>query len=110
MSKMTGCFIKKLLQLPNILKTNEDRKDEKLETTQTILDDIKMSGHATRNLSIWKKTLLSGVNSKHKDLPKFAENTNSHLFGEESVHSLKRAKGKHYSLQAVKPKRNYLHA
>ena len=89
MSKMTGCSIKQLLQPPNILKTNEDHKDEKLETIQTILDDIKMSGHATQNLSIWKKILLSGVNSEHKDLPKFAEDTNSHLFGEESVHSLK---------------------
>ena len=51
MSKMTDCFIKQLLQLPNILKTNEDHKDKKLKTIQTILDNIKMSGHATQNLS-----------------------------------------------------------
>ena len=43
-SKMTGCFIKLLSQLPNILKTNGDHKDEKLEVIQTILDGIKMSG------------------------------------------------------------------
>ena len=43
---MTGCFINLLSQLPNILKTNENHKDE-------------------------------------KDLAKFAEDTNSHLFGEE---------------------------
>ena len=41
MSKMTGCFIKLLLQLPDILKTNGDHKDEKLEAIQTILDDIR---------------------------------------------------------------------
>ena len=35
MSKMTGCFIKLLSQLPNILKTNGDHKDEKLEGIQT---------------------------------------------------------------------------
>ena len=47
MSKMTGCFIKLLSQLPNILKTSRDHKDEKLEAIQIILDGIKMSGHAT---------------------------------------------------------------
>ena len=55
MSKMTGCFIKLLLQLPNILKTNGDHKDEKLEAIQTILDGIKMSGHATQNLVLIRK-------------------------------------------------------
>ena len=50
MSKMTGCFIKLLSQLTNILKTNGDHKDEKLEAIQTILDGIKMSGYATQNL------------------------------------------------------------
>ena len=105
MSKMTGCFIKLLSQLPNILKTNGDHKDEKLEAIQTILDGIKMSGHATQNLvSIRKKFLLSGVSSEHKDLAMFAEDTDSHLFGKELEDSLKKAKGRHYSLQALKPK------
>ena len=63
---MTGCFIKLLSQLPNILKTNGDHKDEKLEAIQTILDDIKMSGNATQNLaSIRPKFLLSGLNSEY---------------------------------------------
>ena len=48
MLKMTGCFIQLLSQLPNILKTNGDHKDEKLEAIQTFLDGIKMSGHATQ--------------------------------------------------------------
>ena len=39
MLKMTGCFIKFVSQLPNILKTNTDHKDEKLEAIQTFLDD-----------------------------------------------------------------------
>ena len=69
MSKMTGCFIKLLSQLPNILQTNGDHKDEKLEASQTILDGIKMFGHATQNLvSIRKKFLLSGFSYKYKDL------------------------------------------
>ena len=45
---MTGCLIKLLSQLPNILKTNGDRKDNKLQAIQTVLDAIKMSGHATQ--------------------------------------------------------------
>ena len=31
MSKMTGCFIKLLLQIPNILKTKGYHRDEELE-------------------------------------------------------------------------------
>ena len=49
-------FYKTTLQFPNILKTNGDHKDEKLEAIQTILDGIKMSGHATQNQSIRKKS------------------------------------------------------
>ena len=48
MLKMTDCFIKLLSQLPNILKTNGDHKDEKLEAIQTFLDGIKISRHATQ--------------------------------------------------------------
>ena len=108
---MTDCFIKLLLQVPNILKTNGDHKDEKLEAIQTILDGIKMSRHTTQNLvSIGKKFLLSGVSNEYKDLAKFAEDTDSHLFGDELEDSLKRAKGRHYSLQALKPKTNYPYA
>ena len=48
MLKMTDCFIKLLSQLPNILKTNADYKDEKLEAIQTFLDGIKLSRHAAQ--------------------------------------------------------------
>ena len=93
MSKMTDCFVKLLLQLPNILKTNGDHKDEKLEAIQTVLDGIKMPEHATQNLvSIREKFLLSGVSSEFKDLTKFAEDTDSHLFLEELEDSLKKPK------------------
>ena len=93
------------------MKTNRDNKDEKLEAIQTILDGIKMSGYATQNLvSTRKKFLLSSASSEYKDLAKFAEDTNSHHFGEELEDSLKKAKGRHYSLQAFKPKTNYPHA
>ena len=104
LSKMTGYFIKLLSQLPNIMKTNGDHKDEKLEA---ILDGIKMSGNATQNLvSIRKKILLSRVSSEYEDLAKFAEDTDSHLFWDELEDSLKKAKVRHYSLQALKPKTN----
>ena len=108
MSKMTGCFIKLLSQLPSILKINGDHNNEKLEIIQTILDGIKMSGHANQHLvSIKKKFLLSGVSSEYSYLARFALDTNSHLFAEELEDSFKRAKGKHYSFQALKPKTKY---
>ena len=74
-----------------------------------------MSGYATQNLvSIRKKFLLSGVSSEYKNLTKFAEDTNSHLFGEELEESLKRpikkGKERHNSLQALKPKTKNPHA
>ena len=53
MLKMTDCFIKLLSQLPNILKTNGDHKDEKLKAIQTFLDGIKMSGHAAQYNQIY---------------------------------------------------------
>ena len=48
MLNVTGRFIKILSHLPNILKTSGDHKDEKLESIQTFLDGIKISGHATQ--------------------------------------------------------------
>ena len=66
-----------------------------MEAIQTILDFIKMSGHATKTLvSIQKKFLLSGVSSEYNDLAKFAEDTDSHLFGEELGDSLKKGEKK----------------
>ena len=73
------------------MKTNGDHKDEKLEVIHSILDGIKMSGHANQNLvSIGKKFLLSGVSCEYKDLAKFAEDIDSHLFGEGLEDSLKK--------------------
>ena len=67
--KMTDYFIKLFSQLPNIVKTNGDLKDEKLEAIQTILDRMKILEHAKKNLHlIRKKLILSGVSSEYKDL------------------------------------------
>ena len=49
-----------------------------------------------------KKYLLSGVSGEYKDLQKFAPDSDSHLFGEELEDFLKKAKDRHYSLQALK--------
>ena len=57
-----------------------------------------------------KKFLLHRVSSEYKDLAKFAEDTDSHLSGEELEYTLKKAKERHYSLQALKPKTNLPHA
>ena len=66
-SKMTGYFITLLSQLHKNFKTNGDHKYEKLEIIQTILDGIKMSGHANQNLiSIREKLLLSGISSEYQ--------------------------------------------
>ena len=107
LSKMTGCSINLLSELPNILKTDGDHKDEKLGVILTILDGIKMSGLANQNIVvIRKKFLLSSVSSEYKNLAKFAEDTDSHFHDleEKLEDSLKKAKGRHYSLQALKPK------
>ena len=41
---------------------------------------------------------MSGVGSENKDLTKFVDDTGSHLIGEELEDSLKKYKGRHYSL------------
>ena len=46
--------------------------------------------------------LLPGVSGEYKDLQKFVPGSYSHLFWEELEDSLKKAKGRHYSLQAFK--------
>ena len=58
--------------------------------------------------SIRKKFLSSGVSSEYKDLAKSAEDTDSHLIGEDIEDSLKKSKGRH-SLQSLNPKTNYPH-
>ena len=109
--KMTGCFIKLLSQLSNILKTSKDHKDEKLEAIQTFKRwhqiDRACNPMQPNLLSKRKKFLLSGVSSEYKDLAKFAEDTDPHLIGEELEDSLKKSKRRRYSLQALNPKTNY---
>ena len=58
MSKLTGCFIKLLSELYNILKTNGDHKDKKLEVIQTILGDIKIPGLANQKFTINKEKIV----------------------------------------------------
>ena len=54
---------------------------------------LKYLGLQTKNLlSIRKKLLLFPVSSEYKDLAKFTEDTDSHLFGEELEDSLKMPK------------------
>ena len=52
---------------------------------------------------------MSGVSSKYKDLAKFTEYTESHLFGGGNRRLLKKAKERHYNLQAPNSKKNYSH-
>ena len=58
MSKMTGCFIKLFSELYNILKTNGDHKDKKLEVIQTILGGIKIPGLANQKFTINKEKIV----------------------------------------------------
>ena len=58
MSKLTGCFIKLLSELYNILKTNGDHKDKKLEVIQTILGGIKIPGLANQKFTINKEKIV----------------------------------------------------
>ena len=65
-----------------------------------------MQLNATKFTINKEKFLLSGVSSEYNDLPKFAEETDSHLIGEELEDSLKKPKERH-SLQRLNPKTNY---
>ena len=67
------------------------------------MEGLKLAGHGNQSINkLRKKYLLSGVNGEYKDLQKFAPESVPHLFGEELEDSLKKAKGRHYSLQALK--------
>ena len=62
-----------------------------------------MSDHAKQNfLLLRKKLLLSGLTRESWDLDKYAADTDSHLSVEELEDSLKKAKGRHYSIQVLK--------
>ena len=108
---MTGCFLKLLSQLPNIMKRGTQRWEvggyEKFsQWHQNVWACNLMQPNL---LSIRKKFLLSSVNSQCKDQAKFAEDTDSHFIGEELEDSLKKSRGRYCSLQALNPKTNYPH-
>ena len=50
-----------------------------------------------------KRFLLAGVSKEYRALSNYAEDSDTHLFGEEVEESLKKAKARHFSLQALKP-------
>ena len=84
-------------------KSNVNYIESKTEIVQIILDGLKLAGYGNRSINkLRKKYLLSGVSVEYKDLQKFAPDSDSHLFGEELEESLKKAKDRHYSLQALK--------
>ena len=104
-SKVTSCLIQLLAWLPDVLrsKPNVNDMESKTEIKKIILDVLKLAGHGNQTINkLRKKYLLSGGSGEYKDLQKFAPGFDSHLFGEELEDSLKKAKGRHYSLQALK--------
>ena len=84
-------------------KPNVSDIESKTEIIQIILDGLKLAGHGNQSINkLRKKYLFSGVSGEYKDLQKFAPDSDSHLFGEELEDFLKKAKDRHYSLQALK--------
>ena len=84
-------------------KPNVNKIESKTEIIQIILDGLKLAGHGNQLMNkLRKKYLLSGISVKYKDLQKFTPDSDSLLFGEELDNSFKKAKGRHYSLQALK--------
>ena len=103
-SKVTACLIQLLARLPDVLRNKPNGNDieSKTQIRQIILDELKLAGHGNQSINkLRKKYLLSGVSVEYKDLQKFAPDSDSHLFGEELEESLKKAKDRHYSLQAL---------
>ena len=104
-SKVTACLIQLLARLPDVLRNKPNGNDieSKTQIRQIILDELKLAGHGNQSINkLRKKYLLSGVSWEYKNLLKFASDTDSHLFGEELEASLKKAKDRLYSLQALK--------
>ena len=107
-SKATASLIKLLQKLPDILQKQIKGHDDNSSITeiiQIILDGLKMAGYGSQQMDVLRKrSLLAGVSREFRDLSKYAQDSESHLFGEEVEESLKKAKGRHLSLQALKPK------
>ena len=94
-SKVTWCFIKLLSQLPNILKTNENHKDDKIDAIQIVLSTQNLLSIRKKIPIAWCKQWIEGSKQVcwgHQI---------SSLWGE-LEDSLKKGKGKHYSLQELK--------
>ena len=102
---MTACLTQLLARLPYVdrSKPNANNMESKTDIIQIILNGLKLAGHGNQSMNkLRKKYLLSGLSEKYKDSQKFAPDSHSHLLGEELEDSLKKAKGRHYSLQALK--------
>lgn len=102
-SKVTACLIKLLVQLPEVFRSKSNDIERKTEVIQVVLDGLKLTGHGSQAINkLRKKYLLYGLSPEYKDLPKFAPDTDSHLFGEELEDSLKKARAQYYNLLALK--------
>ena len=102
MSKVSCCLIALLTKLPELFK-GQGVSQEKTEAIQLILDGLKLAGHGNQSMNtLRKKSFLAGVSQDYKDLAKFALDSDTHLFGDELEDSIKKAKGRHHSLQALK--------
>ena len=104
-SKVTACLIQLLARFPDVFwcKPNVNDIESKTGIIQIILDGLKLAGHGNQSINKLRKNyLLSGVSGEYRDLLKFTPDSDSHLFGEELEDSLKKSKGRNYSLQALK--------
>ena len=104
-SKVTAYLIELLARLPDVLqnKPNVNDIESKTEIVQIIFDGLKLAGHGNQSMDkLREKYLLSGVSGEYKDLQKFGPESDWHLLGYELEDSFKKAKGRHYSLQALK--------
>ena len=104
-SKVTAHLMQLLAILPDVFQSKPNVNDmkSKTEIILIILDSVKLAGYRNQSMNkLRKKYLLSGVSGEYKALQKFATDSDSHLFGEELEDSLKKAKGRHYSLQTLK--------
>ena len=73
--------------LSNILQKNGN-DSEKMETIQPVNDETKVVAHTKQKLNVWKKMCFF-FSKQCKDLLKFAEDADSHIFEEELEDSIK---------------------
>ena len=81
---------------------SENRNKEKM-AIKTVINGLKLADHAGQALNKYrKKNFLAGVGEEYKDLPKYAKDSNTHLFGDDLGDSLKKAKIDHFARNALK--------